>query len=137
MSWFKRKVKEIKAEVPTSPYDYPSGVCVKTESGLYYLKNKTKYRIKSDKVFKSWKFPVVIDSSDHAISHYRPSLRRLGFRDGTIVRDIYDQRLYIISNSERVSITTPEAYAVLAIDDSVIPYVSHEDVVFHKEGGSI
>ena len=137
MSWFKRKVEEVKAEAPNSPYKYPDGVCVVTESGRYYLKGSTKYKIKSQSVFNSWAFPTVIDSSDVAISEYKPSLRRLGFRDGTVIRDIYDQRLYIISASARVAITTPEAYRALGIDESRIRYASHEDVVFHKEGGSI
>lgn len=135
MSLFRRKKQTpIQPIPPEVPFKYPSGVCVETESGRYYLKGNRKYKIKSDLVFKSWSFPVVIKSSDVAISKYTNSLRRLGFRDGSILRDIYNGELFIISEGERIKITTVEMYEALGINESKVPYVSHEDVVFHKEG---
>lgn len=133
-----RKAKEAPSfKVPDSPVKYPDGMAVVTESGKFYLKNGRKYKIKSEAAFKSWSFPVVAQSSDAAISKYRPSLRPLGFRDGTVVRDIFNQELYIIAGGLRVRIDTPEALEILNLDDSKVPYASHEDVVFHREGGSI
>lgn len=134
MSLFKRKPVPVEPVVPAGPFTYPSGTCVITESGRYYLKGNKKYKIKSDAVFKSWNFPLVIKSSDAAISGYTPSLRRLGFRDGTVLRDIYDTSLYVVSDAKRVPINTVEMYEALGIEEKSIPYVSHEDVVFHPEG---
>lgn len=132
MTLFRRR-KVSNYQPPEEPTRYPDGVCVVTESGRYYLKGVTKYKIKSDTVFKSWDFPVVLESTDAAISQYQPSLRRLGFRDGTLIRDIYDQRLYIIADGLRVPVTSVDMYKLLDIDNRKIPYVSHEDVIFHKE----
>lgn len=140
MSIFRLHTKSKKTptfEVPTSPVEYPDGIAVVTESGKYYLKNGRKYKVRSEAAFKSWSFPVVARSSDAAISEYKPSLRSLGFRDGTVIRDIFNQELYVISAGTRVKITSPEAADRLNLDTSNIPYVSHEDVVFHKFGGSI
>lgn len=120
---------------PQSPVKYPNGVCVRTETGEYYLHGGKKYKIKSANVFKSWNFPTVLDSTDAAISAYPNSLRRLGFRDGTLVRDIYDTNLYIISEGKRIPVKTVELYDLLNVDNAKIPYVSHEDVIFHEEGG--
>lgn len=122
---------------PKEPFKYPSGIVVTTESGQYYLKGLVKYRIRSKPIFKSWGFPLVVESTDAAISNYRPSLKRLGFRDGTIIRDIYDGRLYIIADSKRVQISSVEAYEALGIEGLPDNYVSHEDVLFHSDGGEI
>lgn len=135
MSLFKRKPKSVSPVVPTTPVEYPDGVCVVTESGRYYIKNGRKYRIKSNAVFKSWSFPLVVPSSEVAISKYKPSLRPLGFRDGTVIRDIFNLELFIIAGGSRVKITSPESAERLGLDTEKVPYASHEDVVFHKEGG--
>lgn len=131
------KKKAPKVVPPQGPFKYPSGTVVNTESGQYYLKGLVKYKIKSRSVFNSWNFPLVVDSTDEAISKYRPSLKRLGFRDGTIIRDIYDGRLYVIANSKRVQISSVEAGEALGIEGLPNNYVSHEDVLFHSDGGEI
>lgn len=119
--------------MPTGPVDYPDGTCVVTESGRYYLKNGRKYRVKSDSVFKSWSFPLVCESTDEAISKYKPSLRPLGFRDGTVIRDIFNLELYVITGGKRQRISSPEQLRLLGLEGKEIPYASHEDVMFHGE----
>lgn len=133
MSLFKRKPAFVQ-EVPDVPVVYPSGVCVETESGRYYLKGNKRYVVKSESVFKSWNFPVVCKSSDVAISKYQKSLRPLGFRDGSVVRDIFNGELFIISGTKKVKITDTKMYDYLGLEDLKIPYVSHEEIGLHPDG---
>ena len=134
MSIFKRKPPVHEQKVPVSPVVYPSGTCVETESGRYYIKGNRRYRIKSEAVFKSWSFPLVCKSTDAAIANYKPSLRPLGFRDGTVIRDIFNLELFVISDGKRIKLTDPDMLEFLGLDNAKIPYASHEEVISHSEG---
>lgn len=132
----KRDREDSDSALPTAPVNYPSGVCVETESGRYYIKGGRKYLIRSQQVFDSWSFPLVVKSTDAAISHFKRSLRPLGFRDGTVIRDIFNLELYVISEGKRVRITGSQMYEDLGLWGHNIPYVSHEDVMFHREAST-
>src|SRR6478736_4740404 len=89
-----------KKSLPTSPVSYPSGTCVDTPGGLFYIIGNKKYRIGSDRILNSWSFPRKIKTSDEAVSHLRIA-GRLGFRSGSVVTNLADSRVYLIEDKTR------------------------------------
>lgn len=134
MSLFRRIKATPGQPVPTERFDYPGGVCVKTESGYYYLKGGKKFRIKSDSVLRSWSFPIICDSTDSAIAHYKNSLAPLGFRDGTVVRDVFDYKLYIIADGKKYPVESKEMYDYLGLTEDNVVIVSSADIKSQREG---
>lgn len=84
-----------------------SGTAVKTEKGLFYLKNGKRLRIPSRNILRSWRFYKVVKTDEESVSHY-PVMGVLPFRDGTLVYCIADGKYYIVSSAKLVHITDPQ-----------------------------
>jgi hypothetical protein len=131
---WKRKTQEIEVVVPDEPVDYPSGVCVRTETGTFYIKGQFKYPIKTDRILNSWAFPTVIETSDIAVSKYLRG-KPLGFRDGTVIYDFSSGRTFLISDNKRRHVVDPEALDRFGRDfkrDAL--WVSLEEANLHSDG---
>lgn len=118
---------------PSSPTDYPGGICVVTEAGRFYIGNKFRHRITSDRIFESWSFPVVVETSEIAVSRY-PIVKSLGFRDGSLVKDIMTGGLYVISRGERRRIVSPDVLDRLGKTEADFVLASQKELSLHKEG---
>lgn len=101
-------------------------------SGFWFVKGARKHKIISGRVLASWNFPRVVEVSDESIAHLT-SFGRLGFRDGTLVQSMAGQ-VYIISESKRRKVTSPDWFDILAIDFNDAVVVSDEELELHGEG---
>ena len=123
--------------LPTKPTVYPPGTCAHTLSGYYYIKSASvRLRITSDRVLKSWSFPRVVETTDFALSNYK--IRgKLGFRAGTLIYNIANGKMYLISDNKRLQITSPEALERIGatMDEAVV--VSDDDMTLHLEGDTL
>ena len=89
----------------------PSGIFVRTPSGhAYYVKDGRALSV-SEIHLDSWR-PHVIQITEMAFRTLEPG-GKLGFRDGTLVKDFGDGRIYLISDSKRCHVTDPIAYEAL------------------------
>ena len=77
----------------------------------------------------SWSLPVV-ETSESMLVNY-PLAGVLGFRDGTLIHNISDGRMYLISDSKRRHIVDPD---VLEWLDSEIIKVGQKEIFVHPEG---
>lgn len=133
---WKRKQKS--PEKPTVPVEYPSGIAVKTERGLFLInKDGKRYRVPSQRVFESWRFPLVVDTSEVAVSRYPVAVTKLGFRDGTLLNNIADGKLYLVSESKIRHITSPEVLSRLGISKDDAMLVSGDEIKIMKVGEEI
>lgn len=134
MSIFKKKKVEAviePIELYNRPAKWPSGTAVKTPSGVWFIKGSKKYRCFSERTIYSWGFRV-IEAGDQSVSKF-PLAGVLGFRDGTLIKDISDGKLYLVSDSKIRHITSVDAYDLLG-GDSRVMLVSHDEVKLHSEG---
>lgn len=122
-----------KKSLTTAPTDYPSGICVRTEAGHWYINGRFRHSLKNKRVIDSWSFPVIVETTEAAVSHY-PKAKPLGFRAGSLVRDISDGKVYLISENKRRLITSPEAYDLLGVKRSDAIWAAHDEVILHPEG---
>ena len=118
---------------PSSPTEYPSGTCVVTEAGRFYINARFRHKIISDRIFDSWSFPLVVETTEAAVSKYA-LVKSLGFRDGTIVKNILDGKIYIISKNLRRLIDDPDVLRRLGKDETQIIIASNREILLHKEG---
>lgn len=122
-----------KHEVVTSKTDYPSGTVVETPLGTFYIKDNYRLRIPSLTVLNSWNFSQVIQATENAVGHYK-ILGKLGFREGTVIQNIADGKMYLISKNKRRHITNPEFFTKMGFDRNKIVVASNADAELHIDG---
>lgn len=125
--------KRPKTELSKAPVVYPSGVCVKTDKGCYYINGEVRLVITSDRVYRSWSFPITAVATEESLSKY-PKLGKLGFRDGTLLRNTVDARLYMVAKSKLRPVLSPDVLTRLNINYSDAILVSQEEINLHAEG---
>lgn len=128
MSLFKSK-----KTVVTNKTDYPSGTVIRTPLGVFYIKNNYRLRVPSSTVLKTWSFPHIIEATENAVGHYK-ILGKLGFREGTIIQNIADGKMYLISNNKRCHITDPAFFTEKGFDRNRVVVASNADTELHKDG---
>ena len=107
----------------------PSGLIAHTEKGFFYIKGNKRFKFVSDKAKDSWALPVVKTSEAMLVNYLTSGI--LGFRDGSLLHDISDGRIYLISDSKRRHIVDPD---VLEWLDSEIIKVGQKEIFVHPEG---
>lgn len=133
---FKRQQK--RTELPTSPIRYPHKTYIHTEKGYFYIVNDTKrYRLISRRVVESWRPHRVVETSEAAVKNYR-IVAKMKFRDGSLIWNLADGKLYLIENGKRRWMQNPEWFYVLGLDPTRlgngIQIVSLDEINLHEEG---
>lgn len=131
-----RKRKSKKIRLPKTPIVYPSGSCVKSEAGVFYIRNGRRFRIPTQRVLDSWAFPRIIITSEAALSKYRVA-GRMGFRDGSLIYNIADGKIYLISDNKKRHITSPEALERIGADIHDATRVSDYEASLQEEGNTL
>jgi len=130
---FKRNKTQIKS-LPSKPLVYPVGSSIRTENGLFYIKSETvRMRIPSERVLESWNFHRVITSNEIALKNYK-IMGKLGFRQGSLIHNVADGKIYLVESNKLRHIQSPEALDLIGAgkDDAVT--VSLTDIKLHEEG---
>lgn len=114
---------------------YPiSGMFYSTEKGHFYVRSNKRYKVFSDRCFESWSAEA-INTSFSNVSHI-PYAGILGFRDGTIIHNLADGKIYIVSDNKRLHIKTPNAFPQGWIESKKVT-VGENEINLHKEGVAI
>ena len=119
----------------TNPVILPSGLAVKTDSGVYWVKDGKRFKLISDRAAKSWAFPTVY-AIDQAVSGMKV-VGKLGFRDGTLIKNIADGKIYLISQNKRRHIVNPDSFDKYGLDRSNIVEVSDSETNMHDLGENL
>ena len=133
MKLFTKKTPKT-SPLPTEPQTYPVGSAVLTEKGFFYIKSDTiRMRIPSEDIVSSWRFHRVISSNEIGLSNYK-IMGKLGFRSGSLIHNIADGKIYLVSENKLRHIQSPRALALIGAvyDDAIV--VSDSDVKLHEEG---
>lgn len=117
-----------------SPF-VPSGLIAKTEKGYFYVKGDKRYKLISPRATKSWGLKV-INTSESNIKNIK-ICGILGFRDGTLIRDISNQKIYLISDNKKRNIADPDFFKFFPYRKEEIILVSSKEAGCHKEGEPI
>ena len=114
---------------------YPiSGLFYRTEKGYFYIRSNKRYKVYSERCFNSWNADP-IDTEFKNISGI-PYAGVLGFRDGTIIHNLADGKIYIVSDNKRLHIKTPNAFPDGWIESKKF-IISESELDLHTEGVAI
>lgn len=127
-----KRQKPIQNSLITSPTNFPSGIAVKTESATYWIKDGKRYKLISSRAEESWSFTTV-HASESALSGIRMA-GKLGFRDGSIIKNIADGRIYLVSQNKLRHIVDPDSFTKYGLDRSKILEVSETEIAAHDLG---
>lgn len=107
----------------------PSGLIAHTEKGYFYVKGKKKFSFVSDRAMESWCLPI-IETTESVLAKF-VLFGSLGFRDGTLVKDISNGKIYLISDSKARHVTNPDVLEWLG---TTMIKVSNKEILSHEQG---
>lgn len=131
LSWLKPK-EATKSTRLTAKTDFPTGLCVEANGKYYLIRNNTRLRYPTDRVWESWSLPAIPCEYD-AIKHI-PLAGSLGFRDGSLILNYADGKIYLVSANKRRLITSPDVYERYGLDRENIIEVSQDEIDLQREG---
>lgn len=112
--------------------NFPSGIAVKTDKATYWIKDGKRFKLISDRAAESWLFTTVL-AAESALSGIK-LVGKLGFRDGTLIKNIADGKMYLLSQNKLRHIVTPDSFAKYGLDRSKVIEVSATEVEAHELG---
>jgi hypothetical protein len=124
--------KKPQPKTVTRPTLFPSGIAVQTDNAIYWIKDGKRFKVVSERAAKSWNFSTV-NATEQAISGMK-LVGKLGFRDGTLIKNISDGKMYLISQNKRRHIIDPDTFDTYGLDRSNVIEVSEAETNMHDIG---
>lgn len=128
----KKQSKLTQSTLITSPTNFPSGIAVKTDKATYWIKDGKRFKLISDRATQSWSFTTV-NATEAALSGIK-LVGKLGFRDGTLIKNIADGRMYLLSQNKLRHIVDPDVFNKYGLDRSKLIEVSDVETKAHEIG---
>jgi hypothetical protein len=119
----------------SSPTNFPSGIAVKTDKDTYWIKDGKRYRLISDRAAQSWSFTTV-NATESALSGIKLA-GKLGFRDGSLIKNLADGKMYLVSQNKLRHIVDPDSFTKYGLDRSKVIEVSEKEILAHDLGENI
>ena len=119
----------------TLPTNFPSGLAVKTDRATYWIKDNKRFKLISERAEKSWSFTTVL--ADESAILGMKLVGKLGFRDGTLIKNIADGKIYLISQNKRRHIVSPDVFDTYGLNRSNIIEVSEIETSMHELGDNL
>jgi hypothetical protein len=119
----------------SQPTNFPSGIAVKTDKDTYWIKDGKRYRLISDRAAQSWCFTTVL-ATEAALSGIK-LVGKLGFRDGTLIKNVADGKMYLVSQNKLRHIIDPDFFNRYGLDRSKVVEVSEKEILAHDLGENI
>ncbi len=116
----------------SSPTNFPSGIAVKTDNDTYWIKDGKRYRLISDRAAASWSFTTV-NATETSLTGFKVA-GKLGFRDGALIKNIADGKIYLVSQNKLRHIVDPDSFTKYGLDRSKVIEVSEAEVSAHDLG---
>ena len=128
-----RLFKNTKSTLTISqPTNFPSGLAVKTDKATYWIKDGKRYKLISDRAARSWCFTTV-NATEAALSGIK-LVGKLGFRDGSLIKNIADGKMYLVSQNKLRHIVDPDIFDRYGLDRSNLIEVSDVEIKAHDIG---
>ncbi len=107
----------------------PGGLIACTEKGHFYIKGNKKFKFISEKAVASWGLPIISTTEEKISKLLMAGI--LGFRDGTLLKDVSDGKMYLVSDSKIRHIINPDVLEWLNLEAIL---VGQKEVQIHEEG---
>jgi len=121
--------------IVSQPTNFPSGIAVQTDKATYWIKDGKRYKLISDRAAKSWCFTTV-NATEAALSGIK-LVGKLGFRDGSLIKNIADGKMYLVSQNKLRHIVDPDIFNRYGLDRSNLIEVSEAEIKAHDIGEAL
>lgn len=125
--------KKEKVDNSQYPKDYINGFIYKIYDEFYLIKNDKSYQLPTQRIRESWGLPVIELAPTQGLP--APVAGHAGFRDGTLIQNAKDGRIYVISGAKKRLVTVP--LGDYGLDISQIVEVSDSELQIHADGEDI
>lgn len=116
------------------PVLYPVDSAIETDEGVYFItKSGAKLKVYSPRVVQSWSFNL-LPGTKKSLSMHKNAIGVLGFRNGTLIRNISDSKIYLIAGNKKRHVQNPDVFLKYGFDQNKIILVSQEEVNLHEDG---
>jgi len=119
----------------SQPTNFPSGIAVKTDKDTYWIKDGKRYKLISNRAADSWRFTTVL-ATEAALSGIK-LVGKLGFRDGSLIKNLADGRMYLVSQNKLRHIVDPDSFDRYGLDRSKVVEVSDKEILAHDLGENL
>jgi hypothetical protein len=130
-----KKKKKQQYKTVSSPTLFPSGIAVRTEKNVYWIKDGKRFKLISERAVESWSFTIV-NATETALAGSK-IVGKLGFRDGTLIKNIADGKIYLISQNKRRHIIDPDTFDRYGLDRATTIEVSEAETNMHDLGENL
>ncbi len=130
--FFKKYKKNEVLEPLDVAIKWPSGLMARTESAIWFIKSGKKFKCFSERSAASWNLNI-IEATDNSLSGLK-SGGVLGFRDGSLIKDISDGKIYLVSENKIRHILDPDFIKIL---NMTILDVSRKEISIHEFGDDL
>jgi hypothetical protein len=103
-----------------------------TEKDDYLVKGDKRFKFVSSRARDSWNLRIV-KTTEFAMSAYKVA-GIVGFRDGTLIRDISTHKIYLISDYKKRHVVSPDTFKNLGYSMKDVLLVSSKETIVHQEG---
>ena len=129
--------KKQSRSLPTSPQEYPLGTFVKTEAGYFYISTPNKrLRLISQRVLDSWSPPRIVETTEAALKNYK-IWAKMGFRNGSLIHNIADGKIYLVAGNKRRHVTSPDALDRIGATRADVVSVSLTEINLQELGDEL
>lgn len=136
---FFKKKDTVDTTKTTKPFTPVNGMAVEFDGVKYLVKRSRTDRSRSilmkffsDRTFESWSL-VAIPIEKKWVAGWGIA-GPVGFRDGTLIQNFVDGRIYLISDSRRRLVTDPDLLDSFGLD---VVLVSEAEANIHEDGEQI
>ena len=110
----------------------PGGLIARTEKGDFLVKGDKRFKFISNRARDSWKLKI-IETNELAMQNIKIA-GVIGFRDGTLIRDISSHKIYLISDYKKRHVVAPDFFKNLGYRMNDVILVSAKEAGVHQEG---
>jgi hypothetical protein len=89
----------------------------------------------SDRAAQSWCFTTVL-ATESALSGIK-LVGKLGFRDGALIKNVADGKMYLVSQNKLRHIVDPDSFKRYGLDRSKLIEVSEKEILAHDLGENL
>lgn len=127
---FQKKPKASQAKRPLDRFIAIDGLMITDGSKYWFIRSGKRMKCFSDRSFESWGLDAIL-LNPSAINSIKPS-GTLGFRDGSLIKDIVSGKIYLISQSKARLVADPDILDIIGRDKII--EVSPDEVNIHTLG---
>ena len=125
-----RKPQQNKTNNPINKFKPIDGLMITDGEKYWFIRGEKRMKCFSLRSFESWGLESIL-LTPSAINAIKPG-GILGFRDGSLIKDIVSGKIYLVSSSKVRLITDPTILDILGRDRVI--EVSPEEIDIHTKG---